>query len=211
MPVELFAAASAALGRTTDEARPARRRRARRPDGRARRPRRGEPDPANASAVLARCTYLVEGVATSDRDAPSPRAARWTCCRRSRGLIGRPAGRRRTASAGGWGMSDGSDPTRVRDQPAIRSGRRRAWLVPAGLLAGITIALLAASLSFATTVPVVGIAATAVLYAAMVVVAIAVRPVRARNAALAWLMILIAVVALGSLLLLLGVARAAAS
>ncbi|MFT7766701.1 hypothetical protein [Clavibacter tessellarius] len=108
-------------------------------------------------------------------------------------------------------MSDGSDPTRVRDQPAIRSGRRRAWLVPAGLLAGITIALLAASLSFATVVPVVGIAATAVLYAAMVVVAIAVRPVRARNAALAWLMILIAVVALGSLLLLLGVARAAAS
>ncbi|OUE22306.1 hypothetical protein BFL36_10265 [Clavibacter michiganensis] len=108
-------------------------------------------------------------------------------------------------------MTDGSDPTRVRDQPAIRSGRRRAWLVPAGLLAGITIALLAASLSFATAVPVVGITATAVLYAAMVVVAVAVRPVRARNGALAWLMILIAVVALGSLLLLLGVARAAAA
>jgi molybdopterin synthase sulfur carrier subunit len=27
-------------------------------------------DPANAAAVLARCSYLVEGVATSDRDAP---------------------------------------------------------------------------------------------------------------------------------------------
>lgn len=68
--VELFAAAAAALGRTTDEvelpsaavlgdlmdalgARAA-----------------ASSDPANASAVLARCTYLVEGVATTDRDAP---------------------------------------------------------------------------------------------------------------------------------------------
>ncbi|MBF4622368.1 MoaD/ThiS family protein [Clavibacter sp. VKM Ac-2542] len=68
--VELFAAAAAALGRTTNElelpsaavlgdlmdalgARAA-----------------ASSDPANASAVLARCTYLVEGVATTDRDAP---------------------------------------------------------------------------------------------------------------------------------------------
>ncbi|RII90797.1 MoaD/ThiS family protein [Clavibacter californiensis] len=70
LSVELFAAAAAALGRTTDElelpsaavlgdlmdalgARAA-----------------ASSDPANASAVLARCTYLVEGVATTDRDAP---------------------------------------------------------------------------------------------------------------------------------------------
>ncbi|PPF60743.1 MoaD/ThiS family protein [Clavibacter michiganensis] len=70
VPVELFAAAAAVLGRTTDEldlpsaavlgdlmdalgARAA-----------------ASSDPANASAVLARCTYLVEGVATTDRDAP---------------------------------------------------------------------------------------------------------------------------------------------
>ncbi|OUD94109.1 MoaD/ThiS family protein [Clavibacter michiganensis] len=69
VPVELFAAAAAALGRTTDElelpsaavlgdlmdalgARAA-----------------TTSDPANAAAVLARCTYLVEGVATTDRDA----------------------------------------------------------------------------------------------------------------------------------------------
>ncbi|WP_317230833.1 MoaD/ThiS family protein [Clavibacter sp. MX14-G9D] len=70
VPVELFAAAAAALGRTTDALEL--------PDGavlgdlmdalgtRAAR----TDDPANAAAVLARCTYLVEGVATSDRDAP---------------------------------------------------------------------------------------------------------------------------------------------
>jgi hypothetical protein len=106
-------------------------------------------------------------------------------------------------------MSDGIDPTGVRDQPAIRSGRRRAWLVPAGLLAAVTIALLVAALDLETWIPAVGIAATALLYAAMLMVAGTVRPVRARNVALAWLMILIAVVALGSLLLLLGAERAA--
>ncbi|AJW79570.1 MoaD/ThiS family protein [Clavibacter michiganensis] len=70
VPVELFAAAAAALGRTTDEVDL--------PDpatlgdlmdalgSRA----AATADPANASAVLARCTYLVEGVATTDRDAP---------------------------------------------------------------------------------------------------------------------------------------------
>ncbi|WP_043673910.1 MoaD/ThiS family protein [Clavibacter michiganensis] len=70
VPVELFAAASAALGRTTDALDL--------PDGatlgdlvdalgiRA----AASEDPANAAAVLARCTYLVEGVATTDRDAP---------------------------------------------------------------------------------------------------------------------------------------------
>jgi hypothetical protein len=105
-------------------------------------------------------------------------------------------------------MTDGTDPTRMRDQPAIRSGRRRAWLVPAGLLAGITIALLVAALGLEMGIAAVGIVATAVLYAAMVVVAVVVRPVRARNAALAWLMILIAVVALTSLLVLLGAVRA---
>ena len=70
VPVELFAAAAASLGRTTDALEL--------PDGavlgdlmdalgtRAAR----TDDPANAAAVLARCTYLVEGVATSDRAAP---------------------------------------------------------------------------------------------------------------------------------------------
>jgi hypothetical protein len=100
-------------------------------------------------------------------------------------------------------MTDGTDPTRVRDQPAIRSGRRRRWLVPAGLLAGVTIAFLVAALGMQTVVPVVGIAATALLYLAMVVVAVTGRPVRSRNVALAGLMALLAAAALGSLLALL--------
>ncbi|MBM7025114.1 MoaD/ThiS family protein [Clavibacter zhangzhiyongii] len=70
VPVELFAAAAAALGRTTDQLDL--------PDGAV----LGDlvdalgalavttDDPANAVAVLARCSYLVEGVATTDRDAP---------------------------------------------------------------------------------------------------------------------------------------------
>jgi hydrogenase/urease accessory protein HupE len=100
-------------------------------------------------------------------------------------------------------MTDGTDPTRVRDQPAIRSGRRRRWLVPAGLLAAVTIAFLVAALGMQTVVPVVGIAATALLYLAMVVVAVTGRPVRSRNVALAGLMALLAAAALGSLLALL--------
>ena len=70
VPVELFAAAAAALGRTTDALDL--------PDGAvlgdlvdalgARAAAFG--DPENAAAVLARCSYLVEGVATTDRDAP---------------------------------------------------------------------------------------------------------------------------------------------
>jgi hypothetical protein len=81
---------------------------------------------------------------------------------------------------------------------------------PTALLARATIALLVAALGLEMRIAAVGIVATAALYAAMLVVAVAVRPVRRRNVALAWLMILIAVVALGSLLLLLGAARAGA-
>jgi hypothetical protein len=95
------------------------------------------------------------------------------------------------------------DPTRVRDQPSIRSGRRRQWLVPAGLMAGLTLGLLVAALRLETAIPLGGIVATALLYLGMLVVAAAVRTARVRNLAFAWLMGLIAVVALGSLLLLL--------
>ncbi|RII90798.1 hypothetical protein [Clavibacter californiensis] len=95
------------------------------------------------------------------------------------------------------------DPTRVRDQPAIRIGRRRQWLVPAGLMAGITVGLLVAALGLETVIPLAGITATALLYLAMLVVAAAVSTARIRNLAFAWLMGIIAVVALGSLLLLL--------
>jgi hypothetical protein len=95
------------------------------------------------------------------------------------------------------------DPTRVRDQPAIRTGRRRQWLVPAGLMAGLTVGLLVAALRLETAIPLAGITATALLYLAMLAVAATVRTARIRNLAFASLMGLIALVALGSLLLLL--------
>ncbi|OUE17897.1 hypothetical protein BFL34_03148 [Clavibacter michiganensis] len=95
------------------------------------------------------------------------------------------------------------EPTRVRDQPAIRTGRRRQWLVPSGLMAGLTIGLLVAALRLETAIPLAGITATALLYLAMLMVAATVRTARIRNLALACLMGVIAVVALGSLLLLL--------
>ncbi|MBM7411527.1 uncharacterized membrane protein YhaH (DUF805 family) [Clavibacter michiganensis] len=102
------------------------------------------------------------------------------------------------------------DPTRVRDQPAIRTARRRQWLVPAGLMAGLTVGLLVAALRLETAIPLTGIVATALLYLAMVVVAATVRTARIRNLAFASLMGLIALVALGSLLLLLLSERAGA-
>ncbi|RIJ53894.1 MoaD/ThiS family protein [Clavibacter phaseoli] len=70
VPVELFAAAAAALGRTTDELDlPDPATLGDLMDALGSRAAASE-DPANAAAVLARCTYLVEGVATTDRDAP---------------------------------------------------------------------------------------------------------------------------------------------
>ncbi|MBM7411525.1 molybdopterin converting factor small subunit [Clavibacter michiganensis] len=70
VPVELFAAAAAALGRTTDELDlPSAAVLGDLMDALGSRAAASE-DPANAAAVLARCTYLVEGVATTDRDAP---------------------------------------------------------------------------------------------------------------------------------------------
>ncbi|MBP2459025.1 molybdopterin converting factor small subunit [Clavibacter michiganensis] len=70
VPVELFAAAAAALGRTTDQLDlPDPATLGDLMDGLEAQAASTE-DPANAAAVLARCTYLVEGVATTDRDAP---------------------------------------------------------------------------------------------------------------------------------------------
>lgn len=70
VPVELFAAAAAALGRSSlKEELPDPATLGDLMDALGSRAAASE-DPANAAAVLARCTYLVEGVATTDRDAP---------------------------------------------------------------------------------------------------------------------------------------------
>ena len=102
------------------------------------------------------------------------------------------------------------DPTRVRDQPAIRHGRRRSWLVPAGLLAAVAVGLLVAALRRETLISVTGITALVLLYAAMLVAAVTVRPTRTRNLVLAWIMIVMGAVALGLMLVLMLAERAAA-
>ena len=102
------------------------------------------------------------------------------------------------------------DPTRVRDQPAIRHGRRRSWLVPAGLLAAVAVGLLVAALRRETLISVTGITALVLLYAAMLVAAVTVRPTRTRNLVLAWIMIVLGAVALGLMLVLMLAERAAA-
>jgi hypothetical protein len=89
------------------------------------------------------------------------------------------------------------DPTRMSNQPALRTSRGAIWLVVAGILAAIALTEFILLLGGATAVlPVVGIVVVAVLYLAMIVstLAIPASPVRLR--VLAALMIAIAVVAL---------------
>ncbi|HET8927574.1 MAG TPA: hypothetical protein VFN24_07045 [Microbacterium sp.] len=80
------------------------------------------------------------------------------------------------------------DPTRVTSQTALQGGRRRRWLIPAGIFAAISLALFIAALQLQTAVPVIGIAVVASVYAAMLVAAGTIRAARARNRTLAWLM-----------------------
>lgn len=100
-------------------------------------------------------------------------------------------------------VADNPDPTLVRNQPAIRSGHRRRWLIPAGLLAAVTSAFFTAAYSIQTVVSTIGIVVMVVLYVVMVLVAITVRAVRPRNIAFAWIMSVMAAAALALLFVLL--------
>lgn len=88
-----------------------------------------------------------------------------------------------------------TDPTLVRNQPAIRVARRRWWLVPGGIVAGLAIVLLVAALSLQLVIPLTGIVFVAVIYTAMLISAVAVRSIGKRNTTLASLFITMAVVA----------------
>lgn len=100
-----------------------------------------------------------------------------------------------------------NDPTLVRNQNALRRGRRRQWLVPGGLLALVVVVLLVLALDIQVAVPAAAIGVTVALYLAMLVVAGTVKSVGARNKVFAALMAAIAVVGLGSFLLLILVER----
>ncbi len=92
------------------------------------------------------------------------------------------------------------DPQLVRNQPAIRSGRRRRWLLPAAVIAALAVGMLAWCLVLRPVVAMVGIALVIAFYAAMAIVAFAIPEVRRRNVVLAWLMWTMAIVAVGSLI-----------
>ena len=89
------------------------------------------------------------------------------------------------------------DPTRMSNQPALRTSRGAIWLVVGGILGAIALTEFILLLGGATLVlPVVGIIVVAALYLAMVVCALAIPASPARLRVLAGLMIAIALVAL---------------
>ncbi len=92
-----------------------------------------------------------------------------------------------------------TDPLLVRNQPALRTATRRRWLVPGAILGAVAVGMLAACLALRPVAPLVGIGLVAASYLAMVIASVATRSVRRRSLALAWLMGTMALVSLGSL------------
>jgi len=81
-----------------------------------------------------------------------------------------------------------TDPLAIRNQPALWTGRRRRWLVPALVLCVVAVTMLAATLSLQVIIPWAGIVLMVALYLAMLGCAVWVRDTHARNLAFAWLM-----------------------
>ena len=101
-------------------------------------------------------------------------------------------------------MVDPDDPTKVRNQPALTTSRGLEWLVIGGISAAICVGMLLLQVS---TDPFIAVGAAAVvvaLYAAMVVVRFAVRPLRRRLGTLAGLLVVMLVVTIAALLVVLG-------
>lgn len=88
------------------------------------------------------------------------------------------------------------DPTRMIDQPALRTSTGLVWLVVGGILAAIGFALLLAMTTINPVIAWPGAIAIVVLYAAMVVIRFAIAPLRARLFTLATLFCAITIVAL---------------
>lgn len=97
---------------------------------------------------------------------------------------------------------DHLDPTKVRDQPALRSSSGRVWIVAGGLLLLVTAAVLAwIVLSGGSgAAPVATGAAVVALYIVLLIVRFAVRPGKLRLRIMAAAMIGMALVAIVGLL-----------
>lgn len=80
------------------------------------------------------------------------------------------------------------DETLARNQPAIRTGRRRGWIVPAAILAVVGVAALIAAFPLHPPLAITGIALIVGLMAAFLVCAWRIHHPRTRNLTLAWLM-----------------------
>jgi hypothetical protein len=91
---------------------------------------------------------------------------------------------------------DRRDPTRVGDQPALRTSSGAVWLVVGGAMAALCIVLLLALNSLQHPVGLIGAGVIAVLYVFMVAAVLAIPARRARLVTLAILMIGIAIVGL---------------
>ena len=78
------------------------------------------------------------------------------------------------------------DPTEVR-QPTLQSPRRRAWLVPAGLLAGVALTVFALAIGLNAAIAVTGLVLVSAFYIAMLVCAAVVENTKNRNLVFAWL------------------------
>ena len=80
------------------------------------------------------------------------------------------------------------DPTRVTSQPALTTERPRWWYLWGGLFAAVSVAVLLWLLARQPVVAIVGVALVVLLYAAMLVVGMTIRPAGTRNLTFAWLM-----------------------
>lgn len=96
---------------------------------------------------------------------------------------------------------NGTDPTWVREQPALTTSTGAIWLIVGGLFVAVSLGVLIPMSTLPRgTVAVVAAIIVAVLYLAMIVARIAIPPGRRRLGALATGMLLIAAIALGAVI-----------
>lgn len=94
------------------------------------------------------------------------------------------------------GRSEHRDPTRIADQPALRTSSGAVWLIVGGVLAALCIGLLIALDSLQPPVGVIGAGIVLVLYVFMVAAVLAIPRTRIRLLTLAVLMIAMAIAGL---------------
>jgi hypothetical protein len=97
-------------------------------------------------------------------------------------------------------MLDPDDPTKVRNQPALRTSSGREWLIVGVITAAICVVVLLLQIPADAFVAVTGSAVVVVVYAAMIVVKEMVKPQRRRLGILAVLLISMMLVTIAALL-----------